>query len=345
MENLRVDVIYYTVQSDFEMEFNLGGCCRMRLLTACTEDRKAHLKALSYAVSRSKIILTCGPLFGQSGLIYITAKAIGKDLIKINNKDYGIADEGEIEIINGSLPLVTSNGIFGGCIIESGPQTLIMLSENRAIRKDIMQNLIHPYIEEISYLDVSKGLHKEQAEETSFPETEGVPAPVAEEVPSEEIIPDEATENEVNEESENTQETTGTEAETNDSVPLVSFESGEPENQEQTQETDEEKQEEKPETPVKEETQKPTPQKEEKSAYTPFVFEEENEGNPEDGYYDEDYYLDENANSSNKIAVFIIVAMILIIAVTLGYIFLYLPYKEGVSISDFARKLFSSFGL
>ena len=28
-QNLKVDVIYYKTNTDFEMEFNLCGCCRM----------------------------------------------------------------------------------------------------------------------------------------------------------------------------------------------------------------------------------------------------------------------------------------------------------------------------
>ena len=31
MTNLKVDIIYYKTSSDFELEFNLTGCCRMRL--------------------------------------------------------------------------------------------------------------------------------------------------------------------------------------------------------------------------------------------------------------------------------------------------------------------------
>ena len=38
-QNLKVDVIYYKTNSDFEMEFNLCGCCRMRLLSDKTPDK------------------------------------------------------------------------------------------------------------------------------------------------------------------------------------------------------------------------------------------------------------------------------------------------------------------
>ena len=37
-QNVKVDIIYYDTSTDFELEFNLCGCCRMRLLTDKTDD-------------------------------------------------------------------------------------------------------------------------------------------------------------------------------------------------------------------------------------------------------------------------------------------------------------------
>ena len=45
-QNLKVDVIYYKTNSDFEMEFNLCGCCRMRLLSDKTPDKKTMIMSL-----------------------------------------------------------------------------------------------------------------------------------------------------------------------------------------------------------------------------------------------------------------------------------------------------------
>ncbi len=151
VQNLKVDIIYHQTPSDFEMEFNLGSCCRMRMLNEKTTDKKSFIKALARDVTRSRVIIGCGPLFSDDGIISMVAKAIGSGLAVCDNKTYGINSEEQIHIINGSTPLVTPDGYFGGCIIESGPQTIILLTENRAFRKAIMQNLIHPYIEEISY--------------------------------------------------------------------------------------------------------------------------------------------------------------------------------------------------
>lgn len=152
MQNLKLDVIYHQSPSDFEMEFNLCGCCRMRLLSDKTSDKKDFIKALARDVSRSRVIIVCGPLFGEDGIIKTVAKAIGNNITACDNKSYGINSDDRIDIISGSTPLVTNDGYFGGCIIESGPQVIILLTENKAFRKSIMQNLIHPYIEEISYI-------------------------------------------------------------------------------------------------------------------------------------------------------------------------------------------------
>ncbi len=155
VQNLKLDIIYHLTPSDFEMEFNLCGCCRMRMLSDKTTDKKSFVKALARDVARSRVIIACGPIFGADGLINIIATAIGSGVEVCDNKTYGINTDDEIKIINGSTPLVTPDGYFGGCIIESGPQTIIVLTENRAFRKAIMQNLIHPYIEEISYIPTS----------------------------------------------------------------------------------------------------------------------------------------------------------------------------------------------
>lgn len=152
MQNLKVDIIYHQSPSDFEMEFNLGSCCHMRLLSDRTTDKKSFIKALVRDVARSRVIMCCGPLFGDDGLISIVSRAISAGTTLCDNKTYGINSDVNIDIIAGSTPLVTPDGYFGGCIIESGPQTIVLLTENRTFRKVIMKNLIHPYLQEISYI-------------------------------------------------------------------------------------------------------------------------------------------------------------------------------------------------
>ena len=153
-QNIKVDIIYHKSNTDFEMEFNLCGCCRMRLLTAKTPDKKTLVHSLARAVSRSRVIMIVGELFGEGSVVDIVAAATGSKTEIADNKKYGIDSNVDIKIISGSVPLVTSEGYFGGCIIEKGPQTMILLSDNKNVRKSIMHSLIHPYIEELCALDL-----------------------------------------------------------------------------------------------------------------------------------------------------------------------------------------------
>ena len=150
LENFKTDIIYYDTASDFELEFNLCGCCRMRLFNDKCNDKKALLLSLSRAVSRSRVIIVTAPLFGEFDIFKTVAAAIGSQTEIVKNSQYNIVSDAEITVIKGSLPLVTEDGIFGGCIIESGPQSLIILTDNQAVRKNLMKNLIHPYIKEIA---------------------------------------------------------------------------------------------------------------------------------------------------------------------------------------------------
>lgn len=149
-ENFKTDIIYYNTATDFELEFNLCGCCRMRLFNDKCADKKSLLLSLSRAVSRSRVIIITTPLFAEENIMQTVATAIGGKTAIINNDEYNITSENEIAIIEGGLPLVTEDGIFGGCIIESGPQSLVLLTDNKSVRKSIMKNLLHQYISEIA---------------------------------------------------------------------------------------------------------------------------------------------------------------------------------------------------
>ena len=109
MPNMRVDVIYNLTSTDFELEFNLGACCQMRLFNTVTNNKKEYIDALAKAVTRSKIIIACGSIYGDEGLIRITAKATHKKTVVIDNSEYGIAQDMNVEIIDGSVPLVSTS--------------------------------------------------------------------------------------------------------------------------------------------------------------------------------------------------------------------------------------------
>lgn len=182
IQNIKVDTIYYLTNSDFEMEFNLCGCCKMRLLTDKAENAKNFVGLLSRAVSRSQVIICCGKLFSNDGLINIISKAIKKPLVAVDNTAYGIADSNEIEIMEGAVPLVNADGCFCGCIAESGPQSIILLTDNKGLRKTVLKQLIHPYIEELSIIRNTK-------EPSVLPQTDSnelAPEPACDELPLQE---------------------------------------------------------------------------------------------------------------------------------------------------------------
>ncbi|MBE6727787.1 MAG: hypothetical protein E7562_03965 [Ruminococcaceae bacterium] len=174
MQNIKVDVIYYMGAKDFEMEFNLGGCCHMRLLTAQVKDSKSLVHSLSRAVSRSRVIICVGPLFSETGLIHSVANAVRIPTEAVNKEKYGINSNSEVNVIKGSLPLVTADGIFGGCIVESGPQSIILLSESKSVRKALLSSLIHPYIKELSMEEPSvENQPEKEAEQTAKDDISG----------------------------------------------------------------------------------------------------------------------------------------------------------------------------
>ena len=369
LQNLKVDVIYYLCPSDFEMEFNLCGCCRMRLLSDKVEDKKGFVNSLSRAATRSQVIIACGQLAGDDGLLNLTAKAIGSAVVEMDAKEFGVLGNEPIKIIDKATPLVSPQGIFGGCIIVSGNQTIILLSENSSVKKTIMQTLIHPYITDLSMTAVaSKGAHDADV----LPEAEQT----AEEQPQEEI-------QEAEETAENAVAETEQESETvvqilrNEPATEASPEK-EPENSAEPNDVFSSTKEEEPqkdaESDIKFESEKEeTEEKEEKPVLTL------NNSNPVDLYINPEradkrkmFEYARNYTPSESDALFIaedmermpfdngiperggfpyntviaiLVAVLIVIAAALCVIIFLLPYLKGMSITEYASQIFSSANL
>ena len=184
--NIKADIIYYKTATDFELEFNLCGCCRMRLLSDKMQDKKSFVHSLARAVSRSSVILVAGPLLGEDGTIKTVTEALNTSTETVDKTEYAITDQGEIQIIKNSTPLVTPQGDFGGCIIESGPQTMILLTDDKQIRKTIMKDLIHPYIEELYNAEsATKEMPTEEPTAEDATENEVLITDISEEQPEE----------------------------------------------------------------------------------------------------------------------------------------------------------------
>ncbi len=152
MSNLKLDIIYYNTSSDFEMEFNLSGCYRMRIFKDKIESKKQLVSALARDVSRSKVILVVTDLFGEDSAIPTLSRAIGIPLISPNKEEFGITTTEEIVIPKSAVPLVTKTGIYGGFIIEKGQQSIIIVSNVRSLRHEIMKTYVHNYIFDVGQL-------------------------------------------------------------------------------------------------------------------------------------------------------------------------------------------------
>lgn len=352
IQNIKVDLIYYATPSDFEMEFNLGGICRMRLLTDKAEDRKAFLNSLSRAVGRSKVIITCGSLFGNEGLIATIGSAIGRNLVALDNKEYGISGDDEISIISGSVPLVTADGIFGGCIIECGPQTIIMLTESKSVKKALLRDLIHPYIQELSMLPENPAPAEVISEEISE-ETEEVAEDMAEEIPdeeTEEIIEEASAEEEENVEEEITEEETEEAAEETKEEEILE-EAAEDKTETQPEvfdefiieeaKTEEQGEEEIPIFNIGMENmhlEAKAPKRDSKSYYEYFV-----PNSDEDIYISEDDEFDNQKPTGSKLnAPIIIIAVLLLLMLTvIAYFLFFIPVASGQNVSEYIADLFS----
>ncbi len=354
-QNIKVDVIYYLSPSDFEMEFNLCGCCHMRLLKENAKDRKSLVKALAKAVSRSKVMILCGPLFDENGLINIVSTAIGKSTEVIDNAAYGINYDGSISVIEGSIPLVTPDGLFGGCIIESGPQAIVVLSENKSIRKTIMNNLIHQYVYELSCLPENALAHNEAKLQPVPPpleeQSETQEQEIAEEIKQDESkveyedISSVSNQPEAVEEVQVEESCEAQETETLEEINEVTEQSDTPiDLQEEEQLKSEEKGEAPHEIEMYIDPQRVSPQKTADYAknYVPsekdslFVSEEDCEYDYDIDDEDEDF---KPLPKSNLLIILTLVILSLIIVVLL-YLMVYIPYSKGIDYAAYIEQIF-----
>ncbi len=175
IKNIKTDIIYYNSQKDFEFEFTLCAACRMRLLTDIAADRDSLLLSLARSVSRSQIVILYSDL--TDDFVRTIAEAIGYKTEELDYDTYGITFYENRASIENAVPLVTDEGRFGGLILESGPQSLILVSSDKAIAKEIMKNYVYQYIKDVSEISsdvVSMSAVTESQEENVAENTEEI---------------------------------------------------------------------------------------------------------------------------------------------------------------------------
>lgn len=189
MPNLKLDIIYYKTSSDFEMEFNLSGCCRMRIFKDKVDTAKGLISTLARDVSRSRIILIVTDLSGENSGVEVVSKAIGLPVTDPIKADYGIKTCDPVQLPKGAVPLITKSGIYGGCIIESGPQSIIVVSSIRSLRHEIMKAYVHNYIFDVGQIVAyNERMGKNESTEIA----KNLISPVPEEINEEPVIAEEA---------------------------------------------------------------------------------------------------------------------------------------------------------
>lgn len=146
-KDVKLEILYYKVNTDVSLEFGLHSDYPMRKLSSNSNNMSDLLHGLKHAISRSEIIIIVGDLSGKERLAYYIAKFIGRGTEESDNGDYGILAPGSVELPAGAIPLIT-NGKYGGFIIESGPQTIFALNNDRATRLRIVEETIVDYIAE-----------------------------------------------------------------------------------------------------------------------------------------------------------------------------------------------------
>lgn len=152
MANLKLNILYYNTPSDFEMEFNLNGCCRMRIFKDKVETPKEFVSTLAKDIDRSKITIIVTDLKGENSCLELASNALGIDMVFPDKVEYGIKDEDELYILSGGVPLVNKDGIYGGFIIESGAQSIVFITSDRAVRHEVMKAYVHNYVFDIAQI-------------------------------------------------------------------------------------------------------------------------------------------------------------------------------------------------
>ncbi len=341
-QNLKTDIIYFNTPTDFELEFNLCGCCRMRLFNDKCTDKKSLLLSLSRAVSRSRVIIITAPIFSDDNVTSTVATAIGAGVEVIDNAAHNINSSSEIEVIKGALPLVTPDGIYGGCIIESGPQSLILLTDNKSVRKSIMKNLIHSYIEEIA---ISGGAvaspaeepHEEPVEESAEELTEATEPETALITDEGQVSSDEPSSDEAPCADESKPET---ELIIEDSAEQVEYEPADATEPAAVQ-TD-------LFTDISSESDEPNekPYQQADGLFTEITPPDKKEpaSENEDYYCDDDYYTEESKQPTSPFNIWLLVISIIIL-IGLGvlcFCIFYVPTKAGISPSVYLRDIFDT---
>lgn len=147
-KDVRIEILYYKESTDVSLEFGLHGDYPVRMLSTSCADLEGFFKALKRAVWRSEIIILIGGYTSKEYIPAFVARALSLGVTVPDYKSERIISPEIYSIPDKASPLASSDRKFGGFILESGPQTIISLIEDKDVRLMITKEIIVRYISE-----------------------------------------------------------------------------------------------------------------------------------------------------------------------------------------------------
>ena len=193
-KDVRIEILYYKESTDVSLEFGLHGDYPVRMLSTSCDDIESFFRALKRAVWRSEIIMIIGGYGTREYIPAFIARALSLGVTVPDYKADRIISPEIYSIPDKASPLASSDRRFGGFILESGPQTIISLTEDKDVRLKITKEIIVKYISEhYAVFNLNRYFPGNEAE-NDMPVTE--PTDTSPEMPAEgpEVIPTDAEE-------------------------------------------------------------------------------------------------------------------------------------------------------
>ena len=144
---MQIETIYLSAMGDAGFDAAVQSLGAAFLGSTQVQTRRAYLEALARAVERSDAIIASGELFGPAGLVEITGKGLGMELEPINWSALGLLQGSDAaRLPKGAIPLVTKGGEVGGAVLESGGQSLVLITGDMGLRGELFDLYVRPYL-------------------------------------------------------------------------------------------------------------------------------------------------------------------------------------------------------
>lgn len=147
-KDAKIEIIYFKNNTDVALEFGLHGDYSMRLLASSCNEPVAFFHTLKRAIMRSEIIIIVGGYAENEYIPDILSKSIGKSTYTPELIKHNIISDKNYSMPKGAIPLAPNSRLFGGFLIESGPQTIISLIDDKKVRLDVIKEIVVEYIKE-----------------------------------------------------------------------------------------------------------------------------------------------------------------------------------------------------